>query len=207
MIHALAPIAGCEGRQLCDLAGDVVLDRHAQPARRRLNLPAIVVVSQIRVDDSHFRCSSQESPNDSVAGNPQSGRTSVTQGEASRRDEPDLDLATVARLRQLRSAKYPRFFQAAVETYAAAAEHDLTAIRVAGQRRDQLELSQRAHALKGGSSSIGAALVSQLCQQLENRARAGEAMAASGLIHEIEIALGRALLKLRELAAATAEGG
>ena len=77
-------------------------------------------------------------------------------------DYQELDLGTVARLRRLRSAKHPHFFQSVVETYAATARRDLDASlrcqlrsRAFGRRHHQrVDHGDRHGAKRAGSARL-----------------------------------------------------
>ena len=88
-----------------------------------------------------------------------------------------------------------------LEIYAAELRPRLGAIHDATNRFDASALSHAAHALKGGSSLIGARAIVELCLQLEQAARTGAMAEAEALLPE----LGREAARLSAALAALSE--
>jgi HPt (histidine-containing phosphotransfer) domain-containing protein len=78
-------------------------------------------------------------------------------------------------------------------------------LRLEAEAPDLQELSLTAHSFKGSSSNMGALRLSELCQQLEERARQGEVAGLEALIGSIasEFATVRRLFDAERLLLAT----
>jgi len=111
-----------------------------------------------------------------------------------------LDLAAVAQLKLLQSARRPRFFVDLVEKYASDAARVLDAIKLAIAGASPGDLKERAHFLKGGSRSLGATQVAELCARLEAIGKSGAAGVDPSLVAELEQAIERAVTLLRKAA-------
>jgi signal transduction histidine kinase/CheY-like chemotaxis protein len=119
--------------------------------------------------------------------------------EASREAEP-VDAAVIDKLRQLASPKRPNFLVDLVEKYAEDAPRYLQRIRGAVEGEDAPGLSEHAHALKSSSRSIGAQVVSGLCESLEGMGKARALTGAPDALKALEAALDDALPALRAVA-------
>ena len=93
-----------------------------------------------------------------------------------------IDARVLARLRAECDCQGARLSDELLAVYAAELHPRLEAIRDAIGRRDLAALSYAAHALKGGSSLIGAQPLAQLCLQLERAAREGAIEDARALL-------------------------
>ena len=107
---------------------------------------------------------------------------------------------TVATLKRLASPRRPRFFAEIVDRYTVDARAALPRMRSALEAGDKDALREAAHALKGGSRSVGARQVAACCEQLEGFARAGDLDAAESLVVELPLSLERAVKALASAA-------
>jgi signal transduction histidine kinase/DNA-binding response OmpR family regulator/HPt (histidine-containing phosphotransfer) domain-containing protein len=115
-----------------------------------------------------------------------------------------LDLATLAKLRQLVSPKRPRFFLDLVERFAEDAQRYLERIGTAVDARDHAELAEQAHALKGSCRSIGARAAADRCERLEGMGKSGELEGADVELAELVALFPATVADLRKASAATA---
>ena len=112
-----------------------------------------------------------------------------------------IDAGVLARLRIDCDSQGTPLSDELLEIYAAELQPRLGAIHDAISRLDASALSHAAHALKGGSSLIGARAMAELCLQLEQAARRGAMAEAGALLPE----LGREAARLCEALAALSE--
>jgi HPt (histidine-containing phosphotransfer) domain-containing protein len=91
--------------------------------------------------------------------------------------EPDaalLDEATLDRIRDLHRRGGPNLLPKMAELYASSSLMLIGSLREAVGARDADGVSRAAHALKSSSGSVGATLLTDLCEALEKAGRAGE---------------------------------
>ena len=112
--------------------------------------------------------------------------------------EPALDAKMLNSLRQMCQAGSPDALSELLGLVELEFPMLLTALREA---RDANSLTQAAHALKGGASSIGALKLSKLAQSLEKQGQAGTAQASSEEIDAIEGQIHQVLAELRQVVA------
>jgi HPt (histidine-containing phosphotransfer) domain-containing protein len=109
----------------------------------------------------------------------------------------NLDAAAVASLRELGG---DGFVAEVVETFLDDAPALLATLRTSLEAGDTEELRRAAHTLKSNGQTFGAARFSELCRELEERARRGDLDGASELVDRIAReydALGAVLAELR----------
>ncbi|MGI8810566.1 MAG: response regulator [Acidimicrobiales bacterium] len=93
-----------------------------------------------------------------------------------------LDAAQVDGLRQLAEASgEPHFLRNLVDDFLDKAGSQMTALREAAAREDEVALRAVAHGLRGTSATMGASGVAAACQTLEDAARRGELAGPEGL--------------------------
>ncbi len=97
-----------------------------------------------------------------------------------------IDASVLARLRIDCDSQEAPLSDELLEIYGAELQPRLSAIHDAISRCDASALSHAAHALKGGSSVIGARVMAQVCLQLELGARSGAMTEAGALLPELE---------------------
>ena len=109
-----------------------------------------------------------------------------------------LDAGAVESLRDLGGEG---FLEEVIETFLEEAPDLLRALRASHERGDSEELRRAAHSLKSNGQTFGADRFSELCRDLEQRARSGDLDDASELISRIERAYGPLEAALGELRA------
>ena len=124
-----------------------------------------------------------------------------TRPEAIRTTRELIDGAIVTQLRELRSEKRPNFFGNLVERYATDAGGYVAAVKRAIDGADGHQLKEQAHALKSSSRSIGALMVSDVCEKLEAFGRSDEFAGAAALVVDLERVLADTIPALRQAAA------
>ncbi|KJH80989.1 histidine kinase [Stutzerimonas stutzeri] len=93
-----------------------------------------------------------------------------------------LDSRVLASLQDVMEAEYPVL----LDTFLADSEERLRLLQSAGRSGDAENLRQAAHSFKGSCSNMGAALLAELCRELEETARLELLDAACELIERIE---------------------
>jgi CheY-like chemotaxis protein len=88
---------------------------------------------------------------------------------ASQEEDPPLDPVILAQMRAVFSS--PEAWQEMIQTYRQDSEALLGSLRQALEQRDPQAIARLAHRLKGGSSTLGAKLLAQRCQELEKLVR------------------------------------
>jgi signal transduction histidine kinase/CheY-like chemotaxis protein len=91
-----------------------------------------------------------------------------------------------------------------VDLYLTSARETSAAIRDAVARRDAAALEHAAHTLKGGSASMGATGLTQLCERLQQLGRRGALADAATMLPDVEQELGRVVEALAVHCSATA---
>jgi len=104
-------------------------------------------------------------------------------GDGARGTRVDLDASAVANLRELGGDE---FVEEVVDTFLADAPALLATLRTAHAAGDAEELRRAAHTLKSNGQTFGAARFSELCRDLEERARQGELAGAPELVDRID---------------------
>lgn len=93
-----------------------------------------------------------------------------------------LDSRVLATLQDVMEAEYPVL----LDTFLADSEERLRLLQNACRSGDAENLRQAAHSFKGSCSNMGAALLAELCRELEETARLELLDAARELIERIE---------------------
>lgn len=96
--------------------------------------------------------------------------------------ESHLDAAVLSNLLSIMEDEYPLL----VETFLCDSEERLRSIRSALADGDGAALRHAAHSFKGSCGNMGANLLTNLCKQLEERARHGDLAGAEALVTRIE---------------------
>jgi HPt (histidine-containing phosphotransfer) domain-containing protein len=116
-------------------------------------------------------------------------------------DGTNLDAGAVASLRELGGET---FLAEVIDTFLSDAPTLLATLRAASEQGETEELRRAAHTLKSNGQTFGAARFSELCRELEERARTGDVDGSAELVDRIEReydALRAALAALRATAA------
>ncbi|HWA78559.1 MAG TPA: ATP-binding protein [Polyangiaceae bacterium] len=117
-----------------------------------------------------------------------------------------IDLGVTRQLVALASDARPNFFENLVERYVADAEAYLVTLEDAERAGDKRKLKDLAHALKGGSRSIGAIKLAKLCEGLEQRAALAEPASCQTAIAEVRGVLSETVIALKRVEAAASRG-
>jgi HPt (histidine-containing phosphotransfer) domain-containing protein len=105
--------------------------------------------------------------------------------------EASVDREVLARLRRLQDEDEPDIVAELTGVFLKDARSRLEAVEVALQKGDAPAVERVAHALKGGSGSMGARGMSGLCAQLEDVGASGDLSQAPDLLGRIREELGR----------------
>ena len=97
-------------------------------------------------------------------------------------DEPLLDMAVIAMLKELGGADEPELFEELVELFIEDSRHHLEELAEALRSGDSARLERTAHTLKSSSANIGARSLSRLCGQIEQLGRACRPCEAAALV-------------------------
>jgi signal transduction histidine kinase/DNA-binding response OmpR family regulator len=103
--------------------------------------------------------------------------------EMSSNDGVSFDDAALASLRELGGND---FLAEVIDTFRADAPTLLATLRSSLEEENTEELRRAAHTLKSNGTTLGASEFSELCRELETRAKGGELDSADGLIDRIE---------------------
>ncbi len=93
-----------------------------------------------------------------------------------------LDSRVLVTLQEVMEAEYPVL----LDTFLVDSEERLRLLKRASDAGEPEQLRQAAHSFKGSCSNMGAALLAELCRELEETARREQLGAAPGLIERIE---------------------
>jgi CheY-like chemotaxis protein len=126
----------------------------------------------------------------------------VSRGEQTRTSL--IDFGVTRQLVALASDARPNFFENLVERYATDAEAYLLTLEDAERAGDQRRLKDLAHALKGGSRSIGATKLAKLCEGLEQTAITAEPGSCKIAIAEVRGVLSETVRALRRVESSAA---
>lgn len=107
-----------------------------------------------------------------------------------------LASSTLAALRELNTADEPDALAALFNLYLDGSSAQLDALRQAVTAADAPAIARTAHALKSGSSAIGALNLSALCTALETAGRAGAVSGASATLAALETEYARVRVAL-----------
>jgi CheY-like chemotaxis protein/anti-sigma regulatory factor (Ser/Thr protein kinase) len=108
-------------------------------------------------------------------------------GDAAPQANGPIDLVTLDRLREeLGGPGQPDALESVIRLFVETAPSRVAAINAAIDRGDTAEVSEEAHALRGASSTFGAARLATVCSSLERVGRDGDLHQARGLIGELE---------------------
>jgi PAS domain S-box-containing protein len=118
---------------------------------------------------------------------------------ASQEEDPPLDPVILAQMRAVFSS--PEAWQEMVQTYRQDSEALLGSLRQALEQRDPQAIARLAHRLKGGSSTLGAKRLAELCQQLEKLVHAEPASSVKWdtieqTVQQLEVAYRQVILSL-----------
>jgi two-component system sensor histidine kinase/response regulator len=105
--------------------------------------------------------------------------------------EAPVDREVLARLRRLQGEEEPDIVADLAGMFLKDARSRLVAVEEALQKGDAPAVGRAAHALKGGSGSMGARRMSGLCAQLEHVGASGDLSQGSELLGRIREELGR----------------
>jgi HPt (histidine-containing phosphotransfer) domain-containing protein len=114
-----------------------------------------------------------------------------------------VDVSSLLALRQLQAPGKPDAVARIISRFLAETDERLVALRRAVASDDARALEGAAHALKGIAGTVGASEILQLAAQLEHIGQEGHTLGATGLVDELDSALGRArpiFDQLREVA-------
>lgn len=92
-----------------------------------------------------------------------------------------FDTVALQELRLVMGAEFPQLLRA----FAADSIMRIESIEQAARAADAEALRQSAHSFKGSSGNMGAGCLSELCRQLEERARNGELDGCAALIRQL----------------------
>ena len=114
-------------------------------------------------------------------------------------DPPQLDAASVARLRELdpdgKHGVLPRVLQA----FETSLQKQSVLTREARQRNDAAALGAIAHLLKSSSASVGALALAARCVEIERAVRAGQGIDVAAEVENLLTEVGRALVAVRAM--------
>ncbi|MGY4560950.1 PAS domain S-box protein [Thermostichus sp. MS-CIW-32] len=118
---------------------------------------------------------------------------------ASQEEDPPLDPVILAQMRAVFSS--PEAWQEMIQTYRQDSEALLGSLRQALEQRDPQAIARLAHRLKGGSSTLGAKRLAELCQQLEKLVHAEPASSVKWdtieqAVQKLEVAYRQVILSL-----------
>lgn len=121
---------------------------------------------------------------------------------ASQEEDPTLDPVILAQMRAVFSS--PEAWQEMIQTYRQDSEALLGSLRQALEQRDPQAIARLAHRLKGGSSTLGAKRLAELCQQLEKLVHAEPASSVKWdtieqALQKLEVAYRQVILSLIHL--------
>jgi PAS domain S-box-containing protein len=121
---------------------------------------------------------------------------------ASQEEDPPLDPVILAQMRAVFSS--PEAWQEMIQTYRQDSEALLGSLRQALEQRDPQAIARLAHRLKGGSSTLGAKRLAELCQQLEKLVHAEPASSVKWdtieqALQKLEVAYRQVILSLIHL--------
>ncbi len=140
------------------------------------------------------------------AGGPAAGPPATP--AASMAAEVAIDPGTLDAIRALEGPERTGLLASVINSYFGIAPGQLETIRAAASEQDMESLRKAAHALKSGSTSLGARQVAALCAELEACAREGDAKdRACALIEELEEAYRLARTALAEECAGSQDRG
>jgi HPt (histidine-containing phosphotransfer) domain-containing protein len=97
-----------------------------------------------------------------------------------------LDSEVLAELRRLETPSGTELLSTVIDLYIADTPQRLAAIRAAMEQSNAKVVASEAHALKGSSLHLGAKRMGELCEILEEQARAGTTGGASVLLPVLE---------------------
>jgi len=115
--------------------------------------------------------------------------------------QPTLDPAQLEQIRSLNRSATPSVLKRIITLFLDSAPEQLAALRAAIQQEDALKICGIAHSLKSASANLGAVQFSQLCKQLEIKAKEGYVVEAAEDLTLLEQVFGevrQALLALPE---------
>lgn len=101
-------------------------------------------------------------------------------------EPPAVDAEVIARLRELAESNPQKFLEDLLGTYITDTTQRLLALQKNSTDGNAPELTRAAHAIKGSSLNVGANLLANYCQQVEEIARTGSLDGAANLIAQIE---------------------
>ncbi|MCQ4285109.1 Hpt domain-containing protein [Pseudomonas stutzeri] len=93
-----------------------------------------------------------------------------------------LDTSVLITLQEVMEAEYPVL----LDTFLVDSEERLRLLQTACRSGEAESLRQAAHSFKGSCSNMGAALLAELCREMEESARRDQLDEAPGLIERIE---------------------
>jgi CheY-like chemotaxis protein/HPt (histidine-containing phosphotransfer) domain-containing protein/anti-sigma regulatory factor (Ser/Thr protein kinase) len=118
-----------------------------------------------------------------------------------------IDLAVLSALRtEYQVAGEPDILARLIDLYLTSASETCTAIRDAVTQRDAAALEHAAHTLKGGSASMGARGLTDLCDRLQQASQSGTLTDAATILEDVERELARVVSVLAEQQRASAAG-
>ena len=102
-----------------------------------------------------------------------------------------LDPAVVDSLRQLTLPGEPDVLSEVLRLFLDDVPRRVERLKAAWQDGNAAELQRAAHSLKGSSSNIGARQMSDICNQLDERGKAGDLTGTQRLLDSLEEEYGR----------------
>jgi HPt (histidine-containing phosphotransfer) domain-containing protein len=112
---------------------------------------------------------------------------------------PILDPEALGALRDLASPDQPDFLKQLLTLFVDTAPARIQTIQSAAQAGDHSKVAKEAHSLKSSSANIGAARLSEICQNIEKAARSGDATSAQTWIALLQSVLDATLAEIRLL--------
>ncbi|MFM9886454.1 MAG: response regulator [Burkholderiales bacterium] len=125
--------------------------------------------------------------------------TSETRIEVGKPDEPLIDFAAIAVIRQLQQPGAADVVDRVVRTYCSDAPKLIERMRASLQGADVETLIRSAHSLKSSSASVGVMRLASLSKEVEMRARANDLANLNSMIATIEAEYARSTKALNEL--------
>ena len=110
-----------------------------------------------------------------------------------------LDPGVVERLRQLTPPGEPDVLAEIFQLFLNEVPKRIDALRSAVRSGDAVTVQRTAHSLKGSSGNIGARAMSEVCRQLDDRAKSGDAARLHLLVEAVEVEYRKVESEIRRL--------
>jgi two-component system sensor histidine kinase/response regulator len=115
-----------------------------------------------------------------------------------------LDMAAIDKIRAIGGSRHPALLHGVVTRFAETSPPIVAIIREKSGEADMAGVWHAAHNLKSSAAALGARVVTQLCSDIETRARDEDTLPSDATITLLEVELKTATRQLLELAAADA---